>query len=135
MSLNLALVNLAASAYEDREVASEAYASAMGVAKGVRDAELARLVPSIPAWGGATAEPASLALSQDELFLWRQRLLLELHAMGKRDLSRQSQRSLLRAVKVLGVASLTGIGEIANAKAIIEMVGPAAGIQNCGWCV
>ena len=132
MPLNLALVNLAASVCEDQEVASEAYASAMGVAKGVLDAELARLVPRILAGGGVGAELAFLALSQVKLFLRRQRLLLEPHAMGRRDLSWESQRSLLRAMQVLGVESLAEIGEVGDAKAIIQMVGPAATIQNFG---
>ena len=53
--------------------------------KGVLDAELARIVPRLPATAAAVEEPESLAPSPDGLFLRRQRLLLELRAVDRRS--------------------------------------------------
>ena len=82
---NLDLVNQASSVCRDEATVSDAFAVALGVDKGVLDAELARIVPRLPAVGGVPEEPDTLALSPDGLFLRRQRLLLELHAVDRRS--------------------------------------------------
>ena len=78
--------NLSESVCENQPAASEAYASAMKVTKAVLDAQLVHLVEKNVAADGVSAEPASLHLAKGDLHLHRQRLLLELHAMGRRDL-------------------------------------------------
>ena len=105
----------------------------MKVPKGVLDAELALLVDRIPAGGGDAQEPTFLALKQEVLFLLRQQLLLEVHAMGRRDLPWQQKRALLRAMQTVGVSSLAALGELGDTKTIIEMVGTVAGIHSSGW--
>ena len=65
---NLGLANLAASVCRDEATVSDAFAAAMGVDKGVLDAELDRIVLRLPAVGGMPEEPDTLALSPDGLF-------------------------------------------------------------------
>ena len=130
---DLPLVNLASAVCEDEEFASEAYATAMKVAKGVLDAELALMVERIPAVGGDAQEPATLALQQEGLLLLRLRLLLELHALVRRDLPWQQKRALLRALQNMGLSSLVALGEIRNTTAIVEAFVKVAGMGDGGW--
>ena len=64
---NLQLAGLALSVCEDQSTVSEAYATALGVAKGILDAELACIVPRLGATDVAPEEPATLALAQNLL--------------------------------------------------------------------
>ena len=81
----LKLAGLALSVCQDQSPVSDAYAEALGVAKGILDADCDRLVPRLAATAVAPEEPESLALSPDGLFLRRQRLMLELHAVDRRS--------------------------------------------------
>ena len=130
---DLRLVNLAGSVCRDEATVSDAYAAAMGVDKGVLDAELARIVLRLPAAGGVPEEPDTLALSPDGLFLRRQRLLLELHAVGRRSFPWKGQRAILRAMQALGVESLGDLGEVGDAASIASLVGGVPGLGRDGW--
>ena len=63
--LDLYLVDRASSVCRDEATVSDAFAVALGVAKGVLDAELARIVPKLPATAVAVEEPDTLALSPE----------------------------------------------------------------------
>ena len=127
------MVNLAASVCRDEATVSDAFAAAMGVDKGVLDAELARIVLRLPAVGGVPEEPDTLALSPDGLFLRRQRLLLELHAIDRRSFPWKGQRAILRAMQALGVESLGDLGEVGDAASIASLVGGVTGLGRDGW--
>ena len=128
LSFDLPLATLASAVCEDAATASVAYAEALKVDKGVADAELALIVDRIPAVGPDAQEPAALALEGEGLFLLRRRLLLELYALGRRELPRLQKRALLRAMQIMGVSSLVKLGEIGNVAAIVDAVGKIAGI-------
>ena len=117
----------------DEATVSDAFAAAMGVDKGVLDAELDRIVLRLPAVGGMPEEPDTLALSPDGLFLRRQRLLLELHAVDRRSFPWKGQRAILRAMQALGVESLGDLGEVGDAASIASLVGGVAGLGRDGW--
>ena len=85
LSFDLPLENLASAVCEDLATASLAYAPALKIDRGVADAELALMVDRIAAVGADAQEPSALALEEDGLFLLRQRLLLELYALGRRE--------------------------------------------------
>ena len=117
----------------DEATVSDAFDAALGVDKGVLDAELARIVPRLPTAGGAPEEPDTLALSPDGLFLRRQRLLLELHAIDRRSFPWKGQQAILRAMQALGVESLADLGEVGDAASIASLVGGVAGLGRDGW--
>ena len=133
LPFDLPLASLAESACEDEAFSSVAYATAMQVEKSVLNAELALTVNRIPALGDNAQEPATLALEDEGLFLLRQQLLLELHALGRRDLPWQQKRALLRALQIMGVSSFEAVGEIGNVAAVVDAVSKVAGIGNGGW--
>ena len=129
---NLDLVNQASSVCRDEATVSDAFAVALGVDKGVLDAELAHIVPKLPATAVAVEEPDTLAVSLDGLFLRRQRLLLELHAIDRRSFPWKGQRAILRAMQALGVESLAGLGEVGDSASIASLVGGVSGLGRDG---
>ena len=61
---NLELAGLAFSVFQDEPTVSDAYAEALGVAKRVLGAELARIVPRLASTAVAVEEPESPALGK-----------------------------------------------------------------------
>ena len=123
LSFDLPLATLAPAVCKDTATASVAYAEALKVDKGAADAKLALMVDRIPTMGADAQEPAALALEEEGLFLLHQRLLVELYALGWRELPWQQKRALLRAMQIMGVSSLAELGEMGNVAAIVDAVG------------